>query len=101
MDAMLQERLDIKLQPGMARTDVTPEDFCDGGSLRHLRMQVQLWASYRAQHLARTVRGGFLQSSRVSLCHPFVWHLLASAAACTPRQPALATVAVRAHQVTT
>ena len=52
-----QERLKLSLPPGKARKDVSPADFCDGGGLEQHGMQVQLWASYRAQHLARTVRG--------------------------------------------
>lgn len=36
---------------------VSEEDFCEGGALAALQMELQLWASYRGQLLARTVRG--------------------------------------------
>lgn len=36
---------------------VSEEDFCEGGALAHLQMELQLWAAYRGQLLARTVRG--------------------------------------------
>jgi 1,3-beta-glucan synthase len=38
-------------------TQVSEEDFCEGGALAHLQMELQLWAAYRGQLLARTVRG--------------------------------------------
>jgi hypothetical protein len=37
----------------------TEVDFDVGGTLEHLQMEVLLWASYRGQLLARTVRGVF------------------------------------------
>jgi hypothetical protein len=36
---------------------VSEEDFCEGGALAHLQMELQLWAAYRGQLLSRTVRG--------------------------------------------
>ena len=39
------------------RRHVTEEDFDVGGPLHHAQMELLLWASYRGQLLARTVRG--------------------------------------------
>ena len=38
-------------------SQVSEEDFCEGGALAHLQMELQLWAAYRGQLLSRTVRG--------------------------------------------
>jgi len=61
----------MSLPAGKARRDVAPADFCDGGGLEAHGMQVQLWASYRAQHLARTVRGAVL-AHWASACDPAI-----------------------------
>ena len=50
------ERLAPRLG-GVDPASVSEEDFCTGGALSHLQMELQLWASYRGQLLARTVRG--------------------------------------------
>ena len=50
------ERLGPRLK-GIDPASISEEDFCAGGSLEDLQMDVQLWASYRGQLLARTVRG--------------------------------------------
>ena len=50
------ERLGPRLK-GIDPASISEEDFCTGGSLEDLQMDVQLWASYRGQLLARTVRG--------------------------------------------
>lgn len=42
---------------GIEPSAVSEEDFCERGALRHLAMELQLWAAYRGQQLARTVRG--------------------------------------------
>ena len=36
---------------------ISPQDFMPTGALASMSMELQLWASYRAQVLARTVRG--------------------------------------------
>ena len=43
------------------------EDFCVGGALADLTMELQLWASYRGQLLSRTVRGA--TSASCKCCH--------------------------------
>lgn len=50
------ERLAPRLG-GIDPASISEEDFCTGGALSHLQMELQLWASYRGQLLARTVRG--------------------------------------------
>ena len=52
----LQERLKPRLG-GIDPASIGEEDFSTGGALAHLQMELQLWASYRGQLLARTVRG--------------------------------------------
>ena len=54
------ERLGPRLK-GIEPASISEEDFCTGGSLEDLQMDVQLWASYRGQLLARTVRGALLR----------------------------------------
>ncbi len=55
-DPMRQERLKPRLG-GIDPASIGEEDFSTGGALAHLQMELQLWASYRGQLLARTVRG--------------------------------------------
>jgi len=50
------ERMGPRLN-GIDAHAVSEEDFCEGGALAHLQMELQLWAAYRGQLLARTVRG--------------------------------------------
>ncbi|PSC69540.1 Callose synthase 5 [Micractinium conductrix] len=52
----LLERLKPKLG-GLDPRYVTDADFDVGGPLHHVQMELLLWASYRGQLLARTVRG--------------------------------------------
>ena len=52
----LLERLRPKLG-GLDPRHVTDADFDVGGPLAHAQMELLLWASYRGQLLARTVRG--------------------------------------------
>ncbi|EFN56001.1 hypothetical protein CHLNCDRAFT_145389 [Chlorella variabilis] len=52
----LLERLKPKLG-GLDPRHVTDADFDVGGPLHHVQMELLLWASYRGQLLARTVRG--------------------------------------------
>ena len=66
--------------PGCALKDITPAHFFDGGPLASCRMEVQLWASYRAQHLARTVRG--TRSPLQTTSSLFLNHPLALACSC-------------------
>ncbi|KAK9815749.1 hypothetical protein WJX72_008855 [[Myrmecia] bisecta] len=54
--ANLIERLRPRLG-GLAPESITEEDFDGGGALQHIQNEVLLWASYRGQLLARTVRG--------------------------------------------
>jgi hypothetical protein len=53
---------------------VSEEDFCEGGALAHLQMELQLWAAYRGQLLSRTVRGALAVWNRLEagcvLCSP-------------------------------
>ena len=42
--------------PGLSCRHVTDADFDVGGPLHHVQMELLLWASYRGQLLARTVR---------------------------------------------
>ncbi len=43
--------------PPVAAKRITPFDFGTGGALSEYALELQLWASYRGQLLARTVRG--------------------------------------------
>ena len=50
---------------------MSEEDFCEGGALAHLQMELQLWAAYRGQLLSRTVRGALARQTLALLClHP-------------------------------
>lgn len=44
---------------GIELPAINEEDFCEKGSLAHLAFELQQWAAYRGQQLARTVRGEF------------------------------------------
>lgn len=50
-----------------------PQDFDLGGQLHHLQMEVLLWASYRGQLLARTVRGMMAYESALRLLAHLEW----------------------------
>ncbi|GLC72072.1 hypothetical protein PLESTF_001201000 [Pleodorina starrii] len=50
-----KERLGASL--GLDMSDITENDFAEGGPLAEHALALQLWASYRGQLLARTVRG--------------------------------------------
>jgi hypothetical protein len=51
----LKERLGERL--GVSLEGVSEEAFAPGGPLSDLGLELQLWASFRGQLLARTVRG--------------------------------------------
>lgn len=51
---MLNSRLCLQ---GLDPATITEDDFGEGGALYGLQMELLLWASYRGQLLARTVRG--------------------------------------------
>ncbi|GAX79706.1 hypothetical protein CEUSTIGMA_g7147.t1 [Chlamydomonas eustigma] len=72
-----KERLSDQLGGELDLSAVNEADFNTGGALQELGLQLQLWASFRGQLLARTVRGMMCYQRALRILarleYPFVW----------------------------